>query len=190
MVEKECMNTDKPILPELNRRKSIRTFLQKEIEPEKLDALWAAAQWAPSSSNAQEWHYYALLGKARESFAKVLDTGNQWALRAPLLLGVTRNTSIENRVEAREYGVYDVALSVMCLVIEAEHQGLRAHQMAGFQADAFRSALSIPDNEEPIVVVAVGYEAREENLDERTRAKEHRSRIRKSINEILTILRE
>ncbi|MDP3793294.1 MAG: nitroreductase family protein, partial [Candidatus Uhrbacteria bacterium] len=63
------MNTDQPILRELNQRKSVRTFLPKAIEPEKLDALWAAAAWAPSSRNKQEWHYYAYMGAAREKFA-------------------------------------------------------------------------------------------------------------------------
>lgn len=48
------MNTDKPILSELNRRRSVRHFASKEIEQEKLDSLWAAAQWAPSSGNKEE----------------------------------------------------------------------------------------------------------------------------------------
>jgi nitroreductase len=182
------MNTDKPILKELNQRKSVRGFLPKEIEPEKLEALWAAAQWAPSSSNKQEWHYYAVMGKAREKLAEVLNRGNAWALKAPLILVVTRDGSIENRTESREYGMYDVALSTMSLVVEAEHQGLRAHQMAGFKEEIFRRVLNIPENEIPVVMVAVGYEGEAKDLPPEVGAKEARPRIRKPINEVVTIV--
>ncbi len=183
------MNTDKPILKELNQRKSVRAFLPKEIEPEKLECLWAAAQWAPSSSNKQEWRYYAVTGKEREKFAEILTPGNHWALKAPLLLCVTRDTSIENKVETREYGTYDVALSVMSLVTEAEHQGLRAHQMAGFKEEPCREILNIPTNEFPLVIVAVGYEGKIEDLDPVNQEKERRPRTRKPIEQVVKFVR-
>ena len=184
------MNTDQPILEELNRRKSVRAFSPKEIEPAKLDALWAAARWAPSSANKQEWHYYAVTGPAREKFREVLSPGNLWALKAPLLLAVARDASIEDKIETREYGAYNVALSVMCLVIEAEHQGLRAHQMAGFKGEPLRQVLKLAPNELPVVVVAVGYEGDETKLDEATREKEKRPRTRKPVAEVVTMVDE
>lgn len=184
------MNTDQPILKELNQRKSVRAFLEQDIESEKLDALWAAAQWAPSSANKQEWHYYAVMGKGREQLSEVLVPGNRWALKAPLLLGVTRDASIENKTESREYGMYDVALSVMCLAVEAEHQGLRTHQMAGFYDEAFRRVLEITDHETPVVMVAVGYEGGDGALDPAAQEKEKRPRVRRSISEVVTILRD
>lgn len=184
----QLMNTDEPILQALNQRRSVRGFLDKPIEPEKLEALWAAAQWAPSSSNKQEWHYYAATGKAREKFEEILNRGNQWALKAPLLLGVVRDGSIENKAESREYGMYDVALSAMSLVVEAEHQGLRAHQMAGFKEEIFRKVLGIKDHEIPVVVIAVGYEGRVEDLDPAIQEKENRPRVRKPIEEVVTTI--
>ena len=188
LLTKLNMNTDQPVLKELNQRKSVRGFLPKEIESEKLDVLWAAAQWAPSSANKQEWHYYAVTGEARQKLAEVLNQGNQWALKAPLILGVTRDGSIENKTESREYGMYDVALSVMSLVVEVEHQGLRAHQMAGFKDEAFRRVLSIQEKEIPVVMIAVGYEGEAKGLDPIVQAKEDRPRTRKPINEVVKIL--
>ena len=184
------MNTDTPILKELNQRKSVRGFLPKEIEPEKLDALWAAAQWAPSGSNRQDWHYYAVLGDARQKLAEVLNPGNQWALNAPLILCVTRDASIENKIESRSYGMYNTALSAMSLVVEAEHQGLRAHQMAGFKEEPFRRVLHISENETPVVMIAVGYEAEAKGLDPATQEKEARPRTRKPVEEVVKIVRD
>lgn len=182
------MNTDKPILKELNERRSTRAYSGKEIELEKLEALWAAAQWAPSSSNKQEWHYYAVMGDARQKLSEVLNPSNQWALKAPLILAVTRDGSIENTSGTREYGMYDVALSVMSLIIEAEHQGLRTRQMAGFKEDVFRTLLNIPEKEIPVVMIAVGYQGNPAELDEVAREKEKRPRARKPVNEMVTVI--
>lgn len=184
------MNTDKPILKELNQRKSVRAFLEQKIEPEKLDALWAAAQWAPSFSNKQDWHYYAVVGSAREKLSEALNTGNQWALKAPLILAVTRDTSLDNKSESREYGAYDVALSVMSLVVEAEHQGLRAHQMAGFKEEVLHRVLGMSPEEAPVVVVAIGYEGTLESLDPVVQEKEKRPRIRKPVEDVVKVVSE
>jgi nitroreductase len=184
------MNTNYPILKELNQRKSVRGFLPKEIEPEKMEALWAAAQWAPSSSNKQEWHYYAVTGEGRHKLAEVLNRGNHWALKAPLIIGVTRDGSIENKTESREYGMYDVALSVMSLVVEAEHQGLRTHQMAGFKDEPFRRILNIPEKEIPVVMVVIGYEGKVEDLDPIVQAKENHARTRKPIGEVVEVIKD
>jgi len=189
------MNSPLPILPELNQRRSVVAFdATRDIEPEKLDALWAAAQWAPSASNKQDWHYYAVVGAARAKLADVFTRGNQYALAAPLILCVVRNTAVEPVTESRSYGMYDTALSVMCLAIEAEHQGLRAHQMAGFYEEKFREVLRLPANEIPVVMVAVGYEITNETviekLDPSLREKMARPRTRKPIEEVVTMVRE
>jgi nitroreductase len=184
------MNTNIPILKELNQRRSIRAYLPKAIESEKLDALWAAAQWAPSCSNKQDWHYYAVTGNARQKLANVLSQGNAWALKAPLILCVTHDTATEAIVQSRQYGMYNVALSVMCLVVEAEHQGLRARQMAGFDETAFRIALDLPINEAPAVIVAVGYEDPSmKELDSALQGREKVRPPRKEIGEIITIVK-
>lgn len=182
------MNTDKQILKELNQRRSVRSFAAREIEPGKLDALWAAAQWAPSCANRQDWRYYAVMGSAREKLTEVLSPGNHWALKAPLILCVARDISVEAKAESREYGMYDTALSVMSLVVEAEHQGLRARQMAGFKEEAFRTALALSANETPVVVVAIGYEASPEELDPAIQEREAQPRERKPISETIKIV--
>lgn len=182
------MNTELPITKELNKRKSVRAFARTPIEPAALDALWTAGRWAPSSGNKQDWHHYAFVGSAVAQLESVLNRGNHWALRAPLVVASTRDTSVENNAESREYGSYDVALSVMSMVIEAEHQGLRAHQMAGFKSAELKTITAMPDTEIPVVITAFGYEGDVSLLDERTREKEKRPRTRKPLHDTLTII--
>jgi nitroreductase len=46
----------------------------------------------------------------------------------------------------------------MTLTLEAEHQGLRVHQMAGWSEQKVKQAVHFPDNYRVVVVFALGYE--------------------------------
>jgi hypothetical protein len=71
----------------------------------------------------------------------------------------------------------------MSLVLQAEHMGLRCHQMAGWEQGPIRAALDIPDDEQPIVVMSIGYEGAIADLDERSREKEMVPRTRKNLRD-------
>jgi nitroreductase len=75
----------------------------------------------------------------------------------------------------------------MCLAVEAEHLGLRVHQMAGWDEQKVKQALRYPSSFRVVVLFALGYEADVksvwESLDERTRKKVLRTRERKPPSE-------
>ncbi|MDO8737147.1 MAG: nitroreductase family protein [Thermoleophilia bacterium] len=48
-------------------RRSHRAFEQKSVEPEKVDLILEAAQWAPSPANSQPWEFIVITGKAPRS---------------------------------------------------------------------------------------------------------------------------
>jgi nitroreductase len=43
------------VMDAINTRKSVRSYLSKPVEDEKLNAVLEAARLAPSASNRQEW---------------------------------------------------------------------------------------------------------------------------------------
>lgn len=51
----------------IRERRSHRAFAQKSVEPEKLDSILEAAQWAPSPVNSQPWEFIIITGKAARS---------------------------------------------------------------------------------------------------------------------------
>ncbi|WP_444641186.1 nitroreductase family protein [Caproiciproducens sp. R1] len=48
------------VLDCIHRRRSIRRFQERQIEPEQLETLLDAAIWAPSGSNSQSWLFTAV----------------------------------------------------------------------------------------------------------------------------------
>jgi nitroreductase len=173
------------ILPEIKKRLSPVLFKKDVVEKEKMDVLIEAARWAPSCMNNQSWNYVLVDKEAptRSALEEGLSRGNAWAKEAPYLIAVGAMPEEACQVNGIPYYAYDVALSVMSLVIEAEHQGLRVHQMAGWDESTVKKALKFPDGYRVVVVFALGYEEDPKNvwneLDERTRAKTERTRTRK-----------
>jgi nitroreductase len=121
---------------------------------------------------------------SRPALEEALAKGNAWAKAAPLLVVVAAREGDDGFYNDVRYYLYDCGLSVMQFVLEAESQGLRAHQMAGWDGDKVRSALAIPQDYQPIVVFALGYEGRLEDLEPSVQEKERKPRTRKELREI------
>jgi len=131
------------ILPELKKRISTLIFRDKDIEKDKIQTLIEAARWAPSCFNNQSWNYIFVHKDhaTRTGLEDALSRGNGWAKKAPYLVAVGADPKEDCQTNGLPYYAYNAGLSVMSLTIEAEHQGLRVHQMAGWKEDRVKKAL-------------------------------------------------
>lgn len=50
----------------IKERKSIRSFIDKQVSIEDVLEILEAARWAPSASNLQPWEFWAVTGKKRQ----------------------------------------------------------------------------------------------------------------------------
>jgi nitroreductase len=157
------------LLSEIQNRRSIIVFQEREVEQEKIDLLIEAARWAPSCFNKQEWNYVFVskTDETRELFEDALVIGNGWAKSAPYLVAVSANPDKACKTHKIPYYTYDLGLSVMSLVIQGEHLGLRVHQMAGFDEELVGDALNIPDSHRVVVIFALGYEGNVETMKDK-----------------------
>ena len=109
-----------------------------------------------------------------------------WAPHAPvLILGLALTTFARNG-HANAYALYDLGAASSYLTLQAAALGLSTHQMAGFDRDAARAALGIPDEYALGSVIALGYQGEPADLeDEALIAKELAPRTRKPLNELV-----
>jgi nitroreductase len=158
------------LLKAIELRRSKRAYSEKPIEPEKIQSLFEAARWAPSSSNEQPWVYIYATKDQPELWGKMLDTLNEgnriWASKAPLLImSLVRKNFIRNdrpNTSAR----YDLGAANAFLSLQATHVGLNVHQMGGFDREKAKASLNVPDTHEVVVMLAVGYSDEPEILPE------------------------
>jgi nitroreductase len=152
---------ESPVLEVIQSRRSRRAYNEQPVEPEKINALFEAARWAPSSVNEQPWLYLYATKDQPELWNKIFDALNDsnkvWAKHAPLLiLSLVRKKFIRNDMPNMS-AKYDLGAANAFLSLQASHLGLNVHQMGGFYPDKANVNLNIPENYEPVVIMAIGY---------------------------------
>jgi len=58
----------------LKQRKSVRAFIDKAVEPEKVTAILDAARHAPSGVNTQPWQVAVVSGKSKQTLQEKVET--------------------------------------------------------------------------------------------------------------------
>ena len=157
-------------------RKSRRAYANKKIEPEKIQSLFEAARWAPSSMNEQPWTYIYATKDQPELWDKLFSTlndGNKtWAGNASLLiLSLARKNHIRND-QPNGSAKYDLGGANAFLSLQATHLGLNVHQMGGYDRAKAKEILHISDAYDFGVMMAIGYPGDAESLPEGLKQRE------------------
>jgi nitroreductase len=151
----------------LENRKSIRSYLSKDVEPEKLTALIEAASLAPSWKNSQTARYYVIhtSEKLEQIRATLPEFNRKNCEQAPALIittvvlnrsGYERNGEPTNEL-GNGWGFYDCGLGSMALLLKATELGLSTLVMGIRDAAKISEILEIPENEAVVSVISVGY---------------------------------
>jgi nitroreductase len=156
-----------------------------EVTDQQLVTMLEAARWAPSYGNSQPARY--IVGRRGDpTYADILSSlsrGNQsWAHTASaLLVAVAMTVNAKGDLPLWEYGV---GLATENLVLQAVSEGLVAHQMGGFNAEAVRVLFQLPAEAKPIVAIAVGKLGDRAAIPDDLRARELAPRKRLPLSEI------
>jgi nitroreductase len=155
-----------------------------EITDDQLRAMLEAARWAPSYGNSQPARY--IVGRRGEqTYTDIFDTltkrNQSWAQNAAVLMvAVAMTVNAKGELPLWEYGV---GLATENLVLQAVSEGLVAHQMGGFNAEAVRVLFQLPAEARPIVVIAVGRLGDRETIPDDLRERELAERRRLPLSE-------
>lgn len=190
-MAQQRMNVQAPIERLFAERWSMRAFdPDKLVKREQLTACLEAARWAPSCFGEEPWHF-VIVNRFEDKVAwqKVLDClapKNQlWAKNAPVLIVTLTEPDFSQTKKLNCWAEYDAGQAAICLCLQAGVLGLASHQMGGFDADAIKSALKIPERLHAMSVVALGYPGDIGTLEEDFQSAEAAPRTRKSLTEIV-----
>lgn len=173
------------LLKEIEERRAYRGLAEDALPSEQIDRLLRAAHLAPSCFNRQSWRLVAVSGEALNSVREALPEGNRWATRAPLIVVAATKPSLDCRQdEGRDYAFFDLGLAVMSLTLQATHEGLVAHPIAGFSPKKVRAALGIPDDFVVQTLVIVGKRGPDDLLTDWQKERETGPRERKPLAEV------
>lgn len=175
------------VLPEIQNRRSRRAYSSTPLESEKIQSLFEAARWAPSSLNEQPWTYIYATKDQPELWNKLLSVLNEgnitWASDAPLLvLSLYRKNLLSNN-QPNGSAKYDLGGANAFLSLQATSLGLNVHQMGGYDRQKAKDVLNIPDSFDFGVMMAIGYPGDPATLSENLKQREVAPRERYVVQE-------
>lgn len=150
-----------PVLDLIQKRRSIRAFSPDLVEQEKINSLFEATRWAPSSTNEQPWVFIYATRDQTDLWQRLFDPLNEgnkvWAKDAPLLILSLTRKNFSRYPGPNAHALYDLGGANAFLSLQAVELGLQVRQMAGFDPELAISLLNIPDDYLLGVFMAVGY---------------------------------
>ena len=138
-------------------RKSVRDFLDKEVEEEKLTKIFEAARLAPSWANKQGCKYVVVKDKAKIS--ELASGFTSWLKEAPILLAACIDPKDSGSHNGMDYYLVDVGISMQQLVLAATDLGLGTCWIGGFDEAKAKKTLEIPANVRVVALTPLGYPA-------------------------------
>jgi len=172
------MNIRQTPFQELVRsRRSVRRFLDRSVEREKVLTCLEAARLAPSAENVQPWRFLVIDDPdVKQRFAAAAFSGiysfSRFAAKAPVLIVIlARPDLLANRIgkQIQDVSFYliDVGIAGEHLALQAEELGLGTCWIGWFNSRRTRKFFCIPRQFKIVCLMALGYHegrpAREKN---------------------------
>ena len=142
---------------EIFHRTSIRNYLDKPVENEKIEKMLQAAMAAPSAGNQQPWEFYVV--KDKTTLKKLSQTSPYATCTASAPLAFVACYRVNCTMP--EYAQIDMSASVENLLLEADSLELGTVWLGiaplKERMDAVRTVLNIPENLDAFAIIPCGY---------------------------------
>ena len=144
-------------MEEIFKRVSVRKFLDKEVEEEKINNILKAAMQSPSAKNQQAWEFYVVRDKNK---LMELSTCTDYAMcvkNAPMAIVIC----YKKESNAHEFIQIDCAIAAENIMLEAVSQGLGSVMIGVAPIDSnminVRNVLDLDDSLEAFTIIPIGY---------------------------------
>ena len=167
-------------------RQSIREYINKPVEREKIERCLEAARLAPSASNSQPWRFIVIddpklkEAVARKTFDRLISF-NRFSLQAPVLIILISErpsffVSIGEAIKDKQFSLIDIGIAAEHLCLQATEEGLGTCILGWFDENGVKKLLNISQSKRVELIITMGYPASNEiRLKERKEMNQIRS---------------
>jgi nitroreductase len=177
------MNFDQLVL----NRQSVRKYISKKVEKDKLEKCIETARIAPSASNAQPWKFIIIDEPeikekvASETYGKLISF-NKFVHEAPVIVAIVIEkpnfkSQFGARVKDKDFYLIDIGILAAHFCLQATELGLGTCILGWFNEKQIIKILNIPKNKRIGILISVGYSPEDYKL---------RTKIRKEQGKILS----
>ena len=149
----------KQLIDLVGSRYSCRGYQARAVEEEKLNYIMECVRLAPSAVNRQPWKFRLVRSQeGREKLQSCYE--REWFNSAPMyILASVLHDEEWVRADGKPNGNIDVAIAVEHLCLAATEQGLGTCWVCNFDAQRCHEVFQMPEGEEPVVIIPIGYSA-------------------------------
>ena len=142
----------------VKNRFSCKKYSSRKLETAKLEAILEAGRLAPTAKNLQEQHVYVV--QSEEILTKI-DGVTPCRYGAPVVLVVAfdKNNVFIYPGGKRDSGVEDATIVATHMILAAADEGVDSCWINFFDPEKLAEALELPENEEVLMVMDLGYAA-------------------------------
>jgi nitroreductase len=157
------------MLESIRARRSVRSYLPREVTDAEILALIESARLAPSGSNTQPWSFIVVRSEKMREAVMHACHDQHWMLEAPVfIVCVADLRSRLDNVEGADVSekspipevkqiIRDTAIATEHLVLQAQADGLSTCWVARFTQEEIRPVLGIPSDQYVVAVITLGY---------------------------------
>ena len=147
------------VMDAIKTRKSVRAYLDRPVEEDKLNAILEAARLAPSASNRQEWRFVIVReAETRKKLAQI--AGKQkFVGEAPVIIVACAETDGHVMKCGQPCYPIDVAIALDHMTLAAVELGLGTCWIGNFSEREVKELLGIPEPIRVVELMPLGYPA-------------------------------
>jgi len=141
----------------IKKRRSIRNYLDKQINDEQLTFILEAARQAPSAANRQEWRFVVVRDKATKLKLCEAAKNQEFVKKASIVIACCAAT--DNHIMTCGQACYpiDLAIAIDHMTLAAVELGLGSCWVGAFYEEEVKKILDIPKDIRIVELLALGY---------------------------------
>ncbi len=152
----------------IQKRRSVRRFLDVPVEMEKIGKILNAGRLAPSAGNLQNWGFIIVNDPGNKKAVAEACLRQMWMSAAPVLIVVCAQSEKSSKFYGlrgeRLYNIQNCSAAAENMLLAATALDLGSCWVGAFEEDMLSTVCGIPAEARPQMVIAIGYAAEKPNM--------------------------
>ncbi len=137
------------------KRYSVRSYQSTKVEKDKLLKILEAGRVAPTAANLQPQRLIVVQEEA--GLSKIAKAANIFGAPLAIIVCVDKSVAWKRPYDGKITSDIDASIVTNHMMLEATDLGLGSLWVCLFKPDVIRTEFNLPDNLEPVNILAVGY---------------------------------
>ncbi|MFZ5351959.1 MAG: nitroreductase family protein [Bacillota bacterium] len=137
------------------KRYSVRKYLGKKVEEEKLKCILEAGRIAPTGANRQPQRIIVV--REEKGLSNLSKAANIFGAPLALIICADHNVTWKRHYDGKDIADIDASIVTDHMMLEATAQGLGSVWICHFKPEVVKSEFKLPEGIEPVNILAIGY---------------------------------